>query len=89
MKETRISLNETNFTNLCKRGFFPHQSAGHGRTDVYLTKADMKELMTGKIIEKNIDEEVIKIALQDIGSDLITEIVKRSPIYSDIYYANL
>lgn len=84
MKEIRILLNESTFTNLCKMGFLQHKTSMFSRTDVYITKSDMIELATGKIIEKQVDDANFKIALQDIGIDLVREIVRRSPIYSDI-----
>lgn len=86
MKETRILLNETNFTNLCKSGYFTHRSELYGSSDIRLTKSDMKIITNGKILEKYIGDEIIKIALQDIGLELIKEIIRRSPVYSDMYY---
>jgi TRAP-type mannitol/chloroaromatic compound transport system substrate-binding protein len=85
MKETRILLNETTFTNLCKMGYFTHFGE-LGRMNVNITKTDIKRLSKGEIISKDFSDEVIKIALQDIGFELIKEIVKRSPMFSDMYY---
>jgi hypothetical protein len=86
MKETRILLTETTFTNLCKSGYFVHRSEMGGSIDIRITKADMKVITSGKILEKDLGDEMIKIALQDIGLELIREIVRRSPVYSDMYY---
>lgn len=86
MKETRILLTETTFTNLCKSGYFTHRSESSGSIDVRITKSDMKVITSGQILEKDLGDEMVKIALQDIGLDLIREIVKRSPMYSDMYY---
>jgi TRAP-type mannitol/chloroaromatic compound transport system substrate-binding protein len=85
MKETRILLNETSFTNLCKMGYFTH-SGQLGTTNITITKNDIKKLASGEIVIKDFSDEVIKIALQDIGSYLIKEIIKRSPIFSEMYY---
>ena len=86
MKETRFLLTETTFTNLCKSGYFTHRSPLYGSIDIRLTKPDMKVITKGDILEKDLGGEVVKIALQDIGLDLIREIIRRSPMYSDMYY---
>lgn len=85
MKETRISLNETNFTNLCKMGYFTHNGQ-LGTTNITITKRDIKKLASGDIVIKEFSDEIIKIALQDIGSYLIKEIIKRSPMFGEVYY---
>ena len=85
MKETRILLNETNFTNLCKMGYFTH-SGQLGTTNITITKRDIKSLAQGEIIIKEFSDEIIKIALQDIGFYLIKEIIKRSPMFGEVYY---
>jgi len=86
MKEIRILLNETNFTNLCKSGYFTYRSPQYGSIDIRLTKPDMKVITTGDILTKDVGGEIFQIALQDIGLELIREIIKRSPVYSDMYY---
>jgi len=85
IKETRTILDEYKFTNLCKMGLISHGS-GYTRTDVYLTKSDMLLLVSGEILTKEENDQVFKYALQDIGKDLIREILKRSPLYSEMYY---
>lgn len=85
MKETRILLNEITFTNLCKKGYFEHVGE-LGRQDVSIYKADIRKLYNGEIISKELSNEVVKIALQDIGLELIREIIKRSPVFSEMYY---
>lgn len=88
--ESRILLTETTFTNLCKSGSLTHQwpkgGSQYGSTNIYITKSDMKKLTSGDILEKNFDDDIVKIALQDIGLELIREIIRRSPIYSELYY---
>ena len=84
MKEIRNSLNEITFTNICKHGFIPHKSSISGIFDVFFNREDIKKLAKGEIIEKNADDAVLKFALQDIGLDIIREVLKRSPIFSEI-----
>ena len=84
--ETRILLNETTFTNLCKSGFLTQKDPQYGTTDLHITTLDMKNLATGGIVTKNITGSVFEIALQDIGFELTKEIIKRSPVYSQMYY---
>jgi hypothetical protein len=83
-REIRTSLNEAMFTNICKHGFMKHQSTLSGTYDISFTRIDIKHLCKGEVLEKQTDDAVLKLALQDIGSDLIREIVKRSPIYSEL-----
>lgn len=83
-REIRVSLNEAMFTNVCKHGFIRHQSTLSGVYDVQFTRIDMKKLCTGEVLEKQTDDAILKFGLQDIGSELIREIVKRSPIYSEL-----
>jgi hypothetical protein len=83
-REIRTSLNESMFTNICKHGFIRHQSTLSGTYDISFTRIDIKHLCKGEVLEKQTDDAVLKLALQDIGSELIREIVKRSPIYSEL-----
>ncbi len=83
-REIRASLNEAMFTNICKHGFIKHQSVISGTYDVRFTRVDMKQLCTGDVLEKQTDDAILKFGLQDIGLELIREIVKRSPIYSEL-----
>lgn len=83
--EIRISLNEELFTNLCKFGYITKQLPEEGRTDIRFTNSDIKSLSLGEILTKEVGSIKILIALQDIGNDLVIEIVKRSPIYSDVF----
>lgn len=84
MKEIRMVLNETTFTHLCKNGYIRHQSSSSGINNVNFTKSDIKTLCDGEIVEKKVDDDILKFALQDLGLDYIREIVKRSPIYSEV-----
>lgn len=80
--EIRISLNEVAFTNICKFGYVTKQIPEEGRTEIRFTKSDIKILSSGEILTKNVGNVKVLFALQDIGTDLINEIIKRSPIYS-------
>jgi len=81
--ENRISLNEAMFTNLCKMGYIKD-----GNNQLTFTSTEIAKICKGEILEKNIENwgEInnYKFLLQDIGFDLINEILKRSPIYSDL-----
>lgn len=80
--EIRISLNEESFTELCKFGYITKQLPEEGRSDISFTKVDIRLLSIGDIITKEVGSVKILVALEDIGSELIREIIKRSPIYS-------
>jgi hypothetical protein len=84
IKEIRIILTEDTFTQLCKIGFLKHQSPTIGRCDIQFYKHDITSLTKGEIVTKEIDTEVFKFILQDIGIDNIREIIKRSPIYYEL-----
>ena len=85
MKETRTLLNEAMFTNLCKMGYYTAVE-NNSKNDLYFTKEDIRLLVTGKIVEKEASYAQTNwlFLLQDIGFDNINEILKRSPIYSDL-----
>lgn len=85
VKEIRTLFTEESFTNLCKIGFLKHQSPTSGRVDVHFYKNDIISLSKGEIVSKDIDQEILKFALADIGLETIREIVKRSPIYYELY----
>ena len=84
-KEIRTVFNEVTFTNLCKSGVAKH-GIDYNKTDVYFTKADMKSLIKGEIVTKHENDQVFQYILQDIGFELIKEIIRRSPIYGEMYY---
>lgn len=85
MKERKIFLDEFSFTNLCKFGFIKHLS-NLGTIDLHITKKDIIDLYTGKEVIKDFSDEVVKILLSDLDSTLIKEIIRRSPVFSDLYY---
>jgi hypothetical protein len=83
--EIRTLLNEVSFTHLCKKGIITH-GTGYTKTDVYFTKVDMKNLASGEIVTKHENDQTFQYLLQDIGLELIKEIIRRSPIYGEMYY---
>ena len=87
MDKINVSLDEPNFTFLCKYG---HLIYGHGydKQIIDISKIDMISLSKGDVITKEIPavDKIFNIAVQDIGSDLIKEIIRRSPVYSHLYY---
>ena len=85
MKEKRILLTETTFTNLCKAGYYTAVD-NNTKSDLYFTKENIKLLATGKVVEKeeSYSQTNWMFMLQDIGLDTINEILKRSPIYADL-----
>jgi uncharacterized protein YkwD len=83
MKEIRILLTEQTFTELCKRGTVEHKRPYSSSLEVRMTKDDIKRLAAGEIISKEDGEQEFKIALQDIGSEMIEAIIKRSPLYGN------
>lgn len=82
--EVRTSLNEESFTNICKFGYITKQIPQEGTRDIRFTNSDIKELSTGNILTKEEGDVKFLFLLQDIGSELIREIIKRSPIYSNV-----
>lgn len=81
MKEIRIVLTENMFTNICKNGFMRY-----GSSDISFSKNDIKVLTLGEILDKELDDSLFRFILEDIGMETIIEILKRSPIYSDMTY---
>lgn len=83
MEEKRISLSEALFTNICKMGFIKD-----GNFQLNFTSNEIKTLCKGEILEKTYNNWgsniSYKFALQDLGFEMINEILKRSPIYSDL-----
>lgn len=77
-KEIRTVLNESAFTNLCKVGYI------RAKNDILFNKLDIKALISGDILEKIEDDAIYKFMLQDIGIDNIREILKRSPVFSEL-----
>ncbi len=80
--EIRILLTEITFTDLCKMGSIRCRNSNNNTVSVTIGRADLDVIISGAILEKQIDSDIILIALQDIGIENIKEIIKRSPIYN-------
>jgi hypothetical protein len=76
-------LNTPQFTQLCKTGFMTKQTP-EGRSDLQFYSIDMLDLCNGKVVEKELYNETYRFQINGISNDDIREIVKRSPIYSNI-----
>ena len=50
--------------------------------DIHFYKVDILQLVKGEIVTKEMGNETFKFALQDLGTEIIREIGKRSPIFS-------
>lgn len=87
MSNIKIELNEINFTHVCKTGSL---SYGHGydRIELRLTSKDMIALSNSEVVikESNMYSDIFEISIVNIEKDVIREIIKRSPIFSQLYY---
>ena len=81
--ERRILLTEGMFTGICKMGFLKD-----GNTQLNFTSNEIVTLCKGEILEKTYNDWteniIFKFVLQDIGFEMINEILKRSPIFGDL-----
>jgi len=81
--EKRILLNDLMFTAIAKKGFLAGESS-----QIQFTTREVALLCQGQIVEKAVQEWAgateYKFALQDIGFETINEILKRSPIFSEL-----
>ena len=81
--ERRILLTEGMFTGICKMGFLKD-----GNTQLNFTSNEIATLCKGEILEKTYNDWteniIFKFVLQDIGFEMINEILKRSPIFGDL-----
>jgi hypothetical protein len=79
--EKRIVVDEPMFIGICKRGFIQVDKD----TQVSFTSREVSHLCQGRILDKEVvgwSENInFKFALQDIGYDMINEILKRSPLF--------
>lgn len=87
MEEIIVSLNEPNFTFLCKNGHLVYGS-GYDKKLIDISRMDMISLSKGEEIIKELFDinKKFTINIQGVESDMIKEIIRRSPIYSQIYY---
>ena len=73
-----IILNEVTFTNVCKIGILRI-----GSTEIFFSQKDILDLIKNKEINK--DQDILyNIRISNISDFTINEIIKRSPIFSDL-----
>lgn len=82
--EKRIVVTEPMLVGICKRGFIQVDADNQ----VSFTSREVAHLCQGRILDKEIvgwsENTIFKFALQDIGFDMINEILKRSPLFGDL-----
>ena len=82
--EKRIVVTEPMLVGICKRGFIQIDADNQ----VTFTSKEISQLCQGKILDKEVvgwsENTNFKFALQDIGLDMINEILKRSPLFGDL-----
>jgi hypothetical protein len=85
MEESNINLmfNELGFTNVCKEGFIRYIDEDGYRKEFYLSKLDILYLLENSNILKKFSTDTINIFL-NIDKETIKEIIKRSPLYSNL-----
>ena len=81
-KEINLVLNEFGFTSVCKEGFIKFVGS-NGRNELYLTKLDIISILENGIFEKKVGQDTLKLYLE-VSKETIKEIIKRSPMYSNI-----
>lgn len=77
MKEIRISLDLQDYIFLCEKGFIFYAS----KYRIPINGDDFDTLIDGKIVSITMDDITFKIALRDIGYDLIFKYLLTSDIY--------
>lgn len=82
-KSIKIGLNVILFTGICKKGFYLINTP-NGRIEFQFIKSDIIDLYNGKIIEKSYYEDIYKFALYIDDKVEVVNIIKRSPIFSEI-----
>jgi len=82
--EKRIVVTEPMLVGICKRGFIQIDADNQ----VTFTSKEISQLCQGKILDKEVvgwsENTNFKFALQDIGFDMINEILKRSPLFGEL-----
>ena len=82
--EKRIVVTEPMLVGICKRGFIQIDTDNQ----VSFTSREIAQLCQGKILDKEVvgwsENTNFKFALQDIGFDMINEILKRSPLFGEL-----
>ncbi len=86
MEEITLTLNEGHFTNVCKSGSIEF-GTGYNKSVINITKMDMKQMALGEEVSITaIGGQSFKLSVVGIQFEMIKEILRRSPLYSDMYY---
>lgn len=83
-KDIKILLTESTFSQSVKMGRVIYRISESSNLELPLTSMDVREICSGKILMKKIDEQVFQIAIAQMPKDLIKEILKRTPLYSSL-----
>lgn len=84
MKEIKISLNEPNFTSICKAGFITYIPTSGTKLEITLTSQDIRDFIKGEIIKKEVLDYNFLIKVEGIDQLTLREIILRSPVFSHI-----
>ena len=82
-KEIRILLTEAQFSQVVKMGRIVYMT-DTSKVEFPLSSLDVREICNGKILTKNIDEQIFQIAIGKMDKEIIREILKRTPLYSSL-----
>ncbi len=81
----KFSLNEIFFTQLCKTGFFKHNSKSMGSFDINFNRSDITQLFNYGIVSKEYTDDVLMFFVDPkMTKETMKEIIKRSPIFSEL-----
>jgi hypothetical protein len=90
-KDTSIEVNcyyieDYKTTNKPYEGHYLHSNVTlkSSKQFIHFYKVDILQLVKGEIVTKEMGNETFKFALQYLGTEMIREIVKRSPIFYEL-----
>lgn len=84
-KDIKILLTESTFTQIAKLGRINYIQIDGTKLEIPLTTMDVRELCSGKLLMKKVDESFVQVLLQpNLSKDLIKEILKRTPLFSSL-----
>jgi hypothetical protein len=78
-----IELNEVEFTNICKSGFLTKMIKNE-TSDIRFTSNDMRLFLSESEVIKDVVDDKIKFKVY-LDDYLKMQIIKRSPIYSNLF----
>jgi hypothetical protein len=82
-KEIRILLTEALFSQSVKTGFITYLT-NESRIEFPLTSFELREMISGKVLMKKMDSQIIQVAMAEMKAEHIKEILRRSPLYSSM-----